>query len=225
MKIVQFYKFLCLVLAFGSALDTDALASDIPGYPDNITAYDAREVAMLPNYCIYTQLFRDHVPGGNDKAAIDRWYATMGPSFHALHHYCWGLMKTNRAMLLARNQQIRSFYLGSSIDEFDYVLRYASPDFVLIPEILTKKGQNLLRLGKTGLGIAELERAIGIKPDYWPPYVALSDYYKDKGDLPKARELLQKALEVAPDAKTVTARLAELDSAKGTKKSPPSRDK
>jgi tetratricopeptide (TPR) repeat protein len=218
MKIFRFVKFLYVGLVFGSGLAADALAADIPGYPDQIEAYDSREVAMLPRYCRYTQLFRDHVPGGNDKVEIDRWYATMGPGFHAMHHYCWGLMKTHRALFLARNQQIKTFYLGSSINEFDYVLQNSPADFIMRPEILTKKGENLIRLGKAVSGVEELERAIELKADYWPPYAALSDYHKSKGDLPQARELLEKALAFAPDAKGLTNRLAELESAKVKKK-------
>ena len=201
-----------------------ALAGDIPGYPDDVTGYDAREVALLPPYCPYTLEFRSHVPGGDNKTEIERWYAIMGPGFHAMHHYCWGLMKTNRGLLLARTQQSRRFYLTASIGEFDYVIERVQPDFVVLPEILTKKGQNLIRLGKNGPGIEQLDRAIELKADYWPPYAALSDYYKSNGDLAKARELLEKALAIAPDAKPLAARLAELDSVKPTKnasKKPP----
>ena len=71
----------------------------------------------------------------------------------------------------------------------------------MLPEIHTKKGENLMRLGRTALAIAELERAIQLKPDYWPPYAYISDYYKKKGDTAKAREWLGKALAFAPDAK------------------------
>ena len=228
MKIARFFKFLYVGLAFGNALTVDALAGDIPGYPDQVEAYDPREVALLPHYCMFTLEFRRHVPGGDDKAEIDRWYETMGPGFHAMHHYCWGLMKTNRALFLTRNQQLKTFYLGSSIDEFDYVLRNSPPDFVMRPEILTKKGQNLIRLGKAVAGVEQLERVVELKSDYWPPYAALSDYYKTTGDLAKARELLEKALTFAPDAKGLTSRLADLESAKAKKKPPqrvPANDK
>jgi tetratricopeptide (TPR) repeat protein len=192
----------------------------IPGYPDNVEyAFDPREVALLPHYCIYTKLFRDSVPGGKNKAEIARWYVVMGPTFDAMHHYCWGLMKTNRALLLARDKKTRTFYVRSSIDEFNYVLRHASRDFVLMPEILTKKGENLIMLGRGVEGVTELERAIAIKRDYWPPYADLSDYYKKTGDVAKARELLERGLSFAPDAKALAQRLAELDSAEGKKKS------
>lgn len=198
--------------AGATALCLPVLAQQIPGYPPHVTDYDPREVAMLPRYCIYTQSFRDKVPGGGQKATVDGWYAEMGPTFHAMHHYCWGLMKTNRALYLAREPRTREFYLRDSITEFNYVLEHASEDFVLLPEILTKKGENLIRLGKGAIGIYELERAISLKPEYWPPYAQMSDYYKEAGDRKKARDMLEAGLAKVPDAKALRRRLAELDS-------------
>jgi hypothetical protein len=188
-------------------------AQDIPGYP-NIEDYDVREVAMLPQYCIHTQAFRERVPGGNDPGEIQRWTALMGPAFNGMHHYCWGLMKTNRAVLLAKSKRIRDFYLQSSIEEFDYVLRQAPTDFAMRPEILTKKAQNLFRLGDAAAGEIQIEQAIGMKPDYWPAYVALSDYLKSNGELGRAREWLEKGLAAAPDARALKNRLLDLDKRK-----------
>jgi tetratricopeptide (TPR) repeat protein len=182
----------------------------VPGYPDSIFAYDPREVAMLPRYCIHTQLFRDHVPGGNNPEQISRWTTAMGTTFIHMHHYCYGLMDLNRATILARDAQARRFYLDNAVREFDYVLERAPADFVLLPEILTKKGETFVRQGRAPLAIEQFERAIEIKPDYWPPYAHLSDYYRDAGDLGKARELLDRGLAAAPDAKGLQRRLAEL---------------
>lgn len=193
----------------------------IPGYPDLVTEYDPREVAMLPRYCIYTQLFRDRVPGGNNKEIIDRWYAHLGQEFHALHHYCWGLMKTNRAVLLARNPTARQFYLADSINEFDYVIRHSKDGFVLLPEILSKKGENLIRLGKGPLAMLSLERATSLKPDYWPPYAHMSDYLKSTGDVKQARETLERGLAQAPDAQGLKRRLAELETSKPLRSASP----
>lgn len=186
--------------------------AEIPGYPSSVEGYDSREVAMLPAYCKYTQLFRTHVPGGNNQDEISRWSAQMGPAFQAMHHYCWGLMKTNRATLLAKSRQDKEFYLSSSIGEFDYVLERAQPDFVLLPEIYTRKGENLIRLGRAGPAIEALEKAIELKADYWPPYAHLSDFYKSKGDAAKARDILEKGLALVPDAKALRRRLGELKS-------------
>jgi tetratricopeptide (TPR) repeat protein len=190
-----------------------------PGYPEHVDALDLREVAMLPDYCKYTQIFRDGIPGANDQAKIDRLYASMGPTFHALHHYCFGLMKTNRALFLARTPTVKRFYLDSSIIEFDYVLRSAasrSENFVLLPEILTRKGENLVRLGRGPTAVQQLQHAMELKPDYWPPYAVLSDYYKSAGQIDRAREVLEKGLSLSPEAKGLRTRLAGLRS--GTEK-------
>lgn len=128
-----------------------------------------------------------------------------------MHHYCWGLMKLNRALYLARSDQARQFYFRSAIGEFDYMLEHAPEDFVLRPEILTKKGQSLIRLGRGPLAVPILERAIELKPDYWPPYVQLSEHYKESGQIAKAREVLEKALELSPGVETLQQRLAEFD--------------
>lgn len=196
-------------------------AAEIPGYPASVIAYDAREVAMLPRYCIHTQSFRGAVPGGGNQAEIKRWNQVMGPTFEAMHHYCWGLMKNNRANILARNQQDRLFYLGDAIGEFDYVIQRAPQDFVMLPEILTKKGENLLRLGKAAQAVPELMRAIELKPDYWPPYEALSEHYRAAGDVTNARTMLEQGLSFSPESKTLKRRLAELGAPANKPKSSP----
>ena len=218
---------LCLAtLALGSFFAAAMPAHSqggVPGYPDNVTAYDAREVALVPRYCRYTQLFRERVPGGGNQEEIDRWYSEMGPSYHHMHHYCWGLMKTNRALLFARTRQFREFYLEDSIREFDYVIRNVTPNFVMLPEIFTKKGENLIRLGRGPLGVLDLQRAIELKPDYWPPYAAISDYYKENHEPTKAREWLEKGLSAAPDVKALKQRMAEIDGVRDKRKTTPQR--
>lgn len=185
--------------------------------------YDAREVRLLPPYCKYTQLFRDRVPGGKDPAEIERWSALMGNTFIHMHHYCWGLMNGNRAMLFSRTDQDRTHNLYQSVKEFDYVIDKAPPDFAYLPEIVTKKGENLIKLGKGPEGVGELRRAIEIKPSYWPAYAAMSDYFKDNGDPKRAREWLEKGLAAVPNARALTRRLDELNAAsnRSTRKKDP----
>ena len=134
-RLVGGISILALGVILAAGVPTDA--QDItPGYPASVNAFDPREVAMLPRYCTYTQMFRDYVPGGNNPAEIQRWYSILGETFHAMHHYCLGLMKTNRGLILARDEQWRRFYLKDAIVEFDYVIDRAPPDYVLLPEIL-----------------------------------------------------------------------------------------
>lgn len=174
--------------------------------------YDPKQLALLPPFCKYTQLYRDAVPGGNDPQQIERWGSVLGPqSFHHLHHYCMGLENTNRALYSSSSKRERNFELTQSLLEFDYVLERVPADYVLRPEILTKRGENLLRLGNGPQGALDLNRAIELKPDHWPPYAALSDYYKGLGDLSSAREWAEKGLAAAPGTKALQRRLAELD--------------
>jgi len=200
---------------------TVALASLVPVPVAAQQNWDMRELRLLPPYCKYTQYFRDRAPGGNDPAEIERWTTLMGRTFIHMHHYCWGLMDGNRAMLFTRNPQDRTHNLNQSIREFDYVIEKAPPEFAYLPEMLTQKGQNLILLDKGPEGVGELRRAIEIRPDYWRAYAAMSDYFKDTGDPKRAREWLQKGLEAAPNAMALTRRLDELNagSRSGRKKS------
>jgi tetratricopeptide (TPR) repeat protein len=202
------------------------LALAAPMYVQAQGGYTALDRAQMPAYCKYTPGERQRVnePGSHDPVQIRKWETLLHPAFYGLHHYCWGMMSSNKA-LVARTRQERVYEHDRAIKEFDYVIRYAPRDFVLMPEILTKKGENLLRLGYLGVGstsyiaggIKELQLAIEIKPDYWPPYAALSDHFKKTGELAKAREWLEKALAITPNVKSLTTRLAELDRTKGTK--------
>jgi tetratricopeptide (TPR) repeat protein len=185
----------------------------IPGYPDDVRSYDPREVAMLPPYCKYTQEFQGRVPGGNDADATERWKGVLGPTYIHTHHYCWGLMKTHRGAYLARSSFARQHYLSDAVTEFDYVIARAPEDFVLLPEILSRKGENLKSLGRGGVAVLAFERALQIKEDYWPPYAHMSDYYRDLGDRVKAREMIERGLSKVPDAPALKRRLSELQAA------------
>jgi tetratricopeptide (TPR) repeat protein len=173
--------------------------------------YELSEVPLLPPYCKYAQDFRDRVPGANSPREIERWTSVLGPTFHHIHHYCYGLVATNRATFGAKNNQDRLHNLGRSIGEFDYIIEHAPRDFPLLPEVLTKKGENLIRLRRAPEGVRALEEAIELKPDYWPPYAYISDYYKNLGEIPKARETLEKGMANAADTKALKRRLADLD--------------
>jgi tetratricopeptide (TPR) repeat protein len=186
------------------------MAQEIPGYPRDVYAADPREMAMVPKFCPYTILFRD-VSRDSNQSMIAAWSAQIGEGFQHLHHYCAGLIKFNRAQLLARDAMTRKFYLSDAIVEYDYVILRVREDFVLLPEIVTKKGEALLSLGKGPLAVYEFERAIQLKADYWPPYAKLGDYFKHEGDLERARAALESGLKQAPDVQALRRRLADLN--------------
>ncbi len=210
------------LLALAAALSLAAPAHAAPpGYPNSPYAGDRREMAFLPRYCMYTQVFREAVPGGNNQGEIKRWTSSMGEIFNAMHHYCAGLIQTNRAVLHPGTPEERRFYLGDANGEFDYVIERSPQDFNLLPEILTKKGQNLVRLERGYLATVEFKRAIELKPDYWQAYAGLSDYYKTTGDFQKAREYLEKGLSSSPDADALKRRMKDLDAARAKRKAAP----
>lgn len=209
----------CVLAGFAILTVALAQAQEVPGYPPMNPhtllngPYDPRELALLPKYCYTTQIIREFAPGGRDKVEMDRWYALLGGTYQHLHHYCWGMMKSNRANLLSRDHRVRQFYLNDALTEYDYVIERAPPEFVLLPEILSKKADNLFQLSRAPVAIFELERAIELKPDYWPPYAKLADYYKGVDQVQKAREILEIGLKAAPDAVGLKRRLSELESA------------
>jgi tetratricopeptide (TPR) repeat protein len=188
--------------------------------PAESQSYEPADVALLPPYCKHAQLFRDKVPGGNDPAEIKRWYTVLGGTFHHMHHYCWALMAANKA-ITAGSKQRRNSLFDVAIRDIDYVLQRAPRDFVLLPEILTKKGQNLIKLGNLAQGLLVLQQAVEVKPDYWPPYATAADALKETGQSAKAREWLEKGLAAAPDTPALQRRLAELGGDKGKRAVPP----
>ena len=188
------------------------LAQEIPGYPRDVYAGDPREMALVPHYCVYTLLFRDSVPGGNKLEMFNAWKARVGDSFIHMHHYCAGLIKANRALLLVRDRMARQFYLTDAITEYDYVITKVPETYAFLPEMLVKKGEALMHLDRGPAAVYQFERAIEVKPDYWPPYARLSDYYQKNGDIAKARETLEAGLTQVPDAAALRRRLAELSS-------------
>ena len=132
-------------------------------------------------------------------------------NFSHMHHYCWALENTNRGLYSSRNKLERDRHLSTSLGDFDYVIRNVSKDFPLLPEILTKKAENLMRIGRGPDAVGDLIRAMELKPDYWPSYAALGDYYRNLGDTGAAKAWLEKGLAASPSAKPLKRRLQKLD--------------
>src|SRR4030095_16551010 len=186
--------------------------------PMQLMAQDPADFAMLPVYCKYTQTWAGTL--GTDQAEKERWYQRLGPTMHHMHHYCRGLLNTMEARK-TRDQQFRTHKLGQSINEFDYVLARAPKDFVLLPEIHFRKGENLMKLNQPQQAINAFNLSIAAKPDYWPPHPAISDFFKGAGDTATARQWLEKGLAASPNTKALESRLAELGGAKGKSRPSP----
>ena len=137
--------------------------------PPNVSA---GELALLPEYCVDTQGFdyKDQYSTQMSPRA-PYWVGLMGVSFWHHHHYCWALIKTRRALAPGVRPEQRTGGLVDAYGDLDYVVRNATPDFVMLPEIFLKMGDTQIELGSVSLALELYAESARRKPDYWPAYV------------------------------------------------------
>jgi tetratricopeptide (TPR) repeat protein len=166
--------------------------------PHNITP---GEIALLPPYCPDTQSFGYGDAYFNTSPRAAYWIRLMdAKSFWALHHYCWGLIKMRRAEAIGIHPVIRQGMIRNAIADYDYVLIHGSPDFVLRPEILLRRGEALLRINDVGGALESFEGAVRQRPDYWPAYVRWAEFLISVKKPKDAQAFLERGLVHAPDS-------------------------
>ena len=170
----------------------------------------AGEMALLPEYCPYTT---GYYRGGPDRAL---WLARLGPTLNHVHHYCWAILKVNRALSSSFAPQLRNNLISSSILEIQYVLNNGEPDFVLLPELLYRAGTFHALIGELPQAIDFFERSRTAKADYWPPYVELAKVNLGLGRRQKAIETLRAGLEVMPSEQALLDALKRVEGTPST---------
>jgi len=161
------------------------------------------DFARLPAYC------KARKAGGKSQIYAV-WAKRLGKGFLHVHHYCAAMHLINRSYMI-NNQKEREQYIGSAIGEIMYVEKHAGHEFVLMPEILVKKGKLLRRLGRDLEAEREFHTAVQLNRKYAPAYMTLSDFYRDKGDIREARKIVEEGLKQAPRSKGLNRRLKELE--------------
>lgn len=173
------------------------------------------EWPFLPVWCRYTQAaspYKEPENAVNPSPQAQILIQQIGKKgWEALHHYCYGLAKIYRSHTIGLTEQQRDFLLNDSIGEINYVLENSPADFILRPELLTKQGYVLLMLKKYREAEDKLRSAIRENPNYWPPYGYLADVYIEQNNMIKARSILENGLKIAPNAKGLKIRLANLN--------------
>jgi hypothetical protein len=96
--------------------------------PSNVTEAELR---LLPRYCRDSQWFPH-----NYKERANYWVGIMGKSFHAVHHYCWGLTNMNRARRAGAEHKVGT--LENVLNDFWYVVDHSPPDFICCPKFIQK---------------------------------------------------------------------------------------
>ena len=161
------------------------------------------EIALLPEYCIDTEAFiYGSVGNAGQSPRAPMWVERMGPTFKAMHHYCWGLVNLNR-LRAGRASGDKRYFGKQLVDEYFYVLRLATPDFVLLPELWTRVGEAALIAEDYGQALDAYAKARKIKPDYWPAYTQWAEFLIQIGKKNDAKELLKVGLQYAPEAKAL----------------------
>ncbi|MHB1054199.1 MAG: tetratricopeptide repeat protein [Thiobacillus sp.] len=165
------------------------------------SAIQPNEFAMLPAYC-KAKL--------SDDPADDKLYSgAIGPDWLHIHHYCFALNFTNR-FYKTSNPNEKRHYLRGALDNHDYVLTHAAPDFWMRPEIHTEKARQLRAAKRYGEAMGELTRALGINPDYLNAYVVLSDVHMDLNKKSDAVASVEKGLQHGPDNRALQRRYKSL---------------
>lgn len=184
--------------------------------PQNITP---GEISRLPEYCPHSITFS---PRGTPDAPTDQqrhWVALMGNTFWAIHHYCWALVNVNRAERGGLSPADRRYLFQWAIQDCYYVVNLATPDFPLMPEILTRIGNYYVEMDRVIEAMEHFERAKAIKSDYWPPYVGLANINLRLGRKNVAIDILNSAIQILPNEPNLLAALKRINSVPSPKSS------
>lgn len=202
-KVARWRTMLHGLPALGLSLVCSAAAAN----PMDVGNATRGEIARLPEYC-------NHVWGySRDPQERAAWFARMGPVFEHMHHYCWAMVKANRAATPGIEPQVRRSLYASAVSECQYVLRnYPDPAFVLRPEILYRMGRFEEANGEWVRAIEYYEQSIGAKADYWPPYMAIADIHVRLGRRDRAAAVLEAGRGVMPDEPRIREAIDKLNS-------------
>jgi len=176
------------------------LAGVVMAKPNNITE---DEMMLIPRYCPDTMGFKYGDAYSNTSPNAKKWVGMMGNGFWALHHYCWALINLQRATRHNVSLQARQSMLEDVVADAMYVVKNTPPDFILLPEILTRIGEAELRLSHHDNADKSFARARELKPDYWPAYSHWAEFLMKVGRRQEALRIVASGLVYSPNAKVL----------------------
>lgn len=164
--------------------------------PDNVSA---GELALLPDYC-RAKGWGERYGYANGPSASQTayWLSRLGPSWKGLHHYCWGLVNVRRAQAAGVPASVRKHLVATALDDYEYVLRNSTSDFVLLPEIYLRVAEAHTILNNQVAANAAYRRSRELKPDYWPAYLQDAQLLVKLGLNTEAKRLLAEGLSQVP---------------------------
>lgn len=165
MKILKMFSIqglFCVFLLVFMPFDCDAGDfNEFLGYnPIKITA---SEYKALPEYCQcklyynhYNDLRAEKARKSKKNLKLKRIF---GSDYQHLHHFCWGLVKLERANAFNMGTEKRNFLLKSAVSEFDYVISRVGKNSPFLWMYHEKKGEALLLQNKNSEAQIEFLKA------------------------------------------------------------------
>lgn len=181
-------KLTCLVLGLSSMI--------MPGLSQASWKGTANDLKLLPRYCKDTMSFPE-----NYQARQAYWVNVMGKTFQHMHHYCWALNEIQRSQRANIDRQARIGLWQEAANNYEYVIKNAEPDFVLLPEIYTRLGEVELLRNLPAKANQAFSMARELKPDYWPAYSRWAEYLMRNSQRAEALRIVTSGLQYSPDAK------------------------
>jgi len=155
----------------------------------------------LPKYCTDADTQREMI-------------RTIGGRWGGIHHYCWALVDIAKAQRAMIGPQSREFHYRNAIGNIDYVLIRTDPDFVLRPELLTRRAEVLHKLKREEEAEDAFREAMHAKEDYWPAYRGLAELFLEQSNVDGAREVLERGLGLTNNARALKKMLDQLPASK-----------
>lgn len=129
------------------------------------------------------------------------WATYLGTTYEHVHHYCWAVVHLNRTYQPGVTPLLKKSWLGSAINDIDYVFKNSPPFSPMHAEIYTVRGKIFIRLGDMLNAKKSFEKALELDPNYWRAYFYWADALVYRGNTKEAEGLILEGLKRAPTAK------------------------
>lgn len=186
-----------ILLLFLAGSISPAAALDMSVRPN------ATELMSMPPFCAARLNAAQGSPEWN------AWRERIGENFADIHHYCFALVAVKRYWG-ARTRQDRGFFLQRALNNYNYIVNAAKPDFALRAEVHSGRGELFKLMRQPGEAVKDFNQALAINPKLTKPYLQLADLHEAGKSTARALETITEGLRHVPDSKALQRRYLEL---------------